>query len=197
MFINQTSSADGNADHHDDNRDGNNSYAIPESEVELDVRWKRKFFFSNFFFLKNLTEFNTAHNRRIAQIVQITDLPNAPTVKRKRRNVTFNEEDDVINPGEFFKRKNKRKNFETFSSFQRTSIRMLVDFEISFKRRSSSLKSIEKKKQRKNVFICRFFDRLETKTRPTGRQSSRSRSDSKTNTSVSLFSTLRFDSSAS
>lgn len=38
MFINQTSSADGNADHHDDNRDGNNSYAIPESEVELDVR---------------------------------------------------------------------------------------------------------------------------------------------------------------
>ncbi len=49
--------------------------------------------------VQNLTEFNTAHNRRIAQIVQIKDLPNAPTVKRKRINVTFNEEDDVINPG--------------------------------------------------------------------------------------------------
>ncbi len=54
-------------------------------------------------FLQNLTEFNTAHNRRIAQIVQITDLPNVPTAKRKKRNVMFNEEDDVINPGSFLK----------------------------------------------------------------------------------------------
>merc|ERR1711939_599963 len=69
-------------DHNDENKDANGSFSIPESEIELD----------------NLTEFNTAHNRRIAQIVQITDLPNVPTVKRKRRNVTFNEEDDVINP---------------------------------------------------------------------------------------------------
>jgi len=76
------SNNDANGDHNDENKDGNTSFSIPESEVELD----------------NLTEFNTAHNRRIAQIVQITDLPNVPTVKRKRRNVTFNEEDDVINP---------------------------------------------------------------------------------------------------
>jgi nuclear inhibitor of protein phosphatase 1 len=76
------SNVDANGDHNDENKDGNNSFSIPESEIELD----------------NLTEFNTAHNRRIAQIVQITDLPNVPTVKRKRRNVTFNEEDDVINP---------------------------------------------------------------------------------------------------
>ncbi len=60
------------------------------------MKFKKKILF---FFRQNLTEFNTAHNRRIAQIVQITDLPNVPTVKRKRRNVTFNEEDDVINPG--------------------------------------------------------------------------------------------------
>ncbi|CAF0737226.1 unnamed protein product [Rotaria sordida] len=73
---------DTNGDHNDENKDANNSFSIPESEIELD----------------NLTEFNTAHNRRIAQIVQISDLPNVPTVKRKRRNVTFNEEDDVINP---------------------------------------------------------------------------------------------------
>ncbi|CAF1686074.1 unnamed protein product, partial [Adineta ricciae] len=76
------SSSDANGDHNDENRDANSSFSMPESEVELD----------------NLTEFNTAHNRRITQIVQITDLPNVPTVKRKRRNVTFNEEDDVINP---------------------------------------------------------------------------------------------------
>ncbi|CAF5189382.1 unnamed protein product, partial [Rotaria magnacalcarata] len=74
--------SDANGDHNDDNKDGNNSFSIPESEIELE----------------NLTEFNTAHNRRIAQIVQIADLPIAPTVKRKGRNVTFNEEDDVINP---------------------------------------------------------------------------------------------------
>ncbi|CAF4872787.1 unnamed protein product, partial [Rotaria magnacalcarata] len=55
--------------HNDDNKDGNNSFSIPESEIELE----------------NLTEFNTAHNRRIAQIVQIADLPIAPTVKRKGR----------------------------------------------------------------------------------------------------------------
>jgi len=76
------SNNDGNNEHNDENKEGNNSFSIPESEIELD----------------NLTEFNTAHNRRIAQIVQITELPNVPTVKRKRQNVTFSEEDDVINP---------------------------------------------------------------------------------------------------
>lgn len=76
------SSNDPNGDHNDENKDANNSYAMPENEIELD----------------NLTEFNTAHNRRIAQIVQIADIANVPTVKRKRKGVTFNEEDDVINP---------------------------------------------------------------------------------------------------
>ena len=32
-----SASGDANGDHHDENREGNSSYAIPESEVELDV----------------------------------------------------------------------------------------------------------------------------------------------------------------
>ena len=53
---------------------------------------------------KNLTEFNTAHNRRIAQIVDISETCNSsimPTVKKKRKAVTINEEEQVINPGNF------------------------------------------------------------------------------------------------
>jgi nuclear inhibitor of protein phosphatase 1 len=59
---------------------------LPETESELD----------------NLTEFNTAHNRRIAamggNIVDVV-VPNL-TAKRKRRNshVQFKEEEEVINP---------------------------------------------------------------------------------------------------
>ena len=46
-----------------------------------------------------MTEFNTAHNRRIAVMGDIADAPLNP-LKRKRRNahVRFNEEEDVINP---------------------------------------------------------------------------------------------------
>jgi len=64
----------------------NNAYGLPQSEAELD----------------NLTEFNTAHNTRIAQIVDISSEPGnlnlMLTVKKKRKCVSFNEEEQVINP---------------------------------------------------------------------------------------------------
>ena len=54
---------------------------LPETENELD----------------NLTEFNTAQNRRISMLGIAKDQDNF--VKKKRRSqVTFNEEEDVINP---------------------------------------------------------------------------------------------------
>lgn len=52
--------------------------------------------------MQNLTEFNTAHNRRIAVIAgNIADNVPNPTAKRKRKNshVHFREEEEVINPG--------------------------------------------------------------------------------------------------
>lgn len=66
------------------------SLTLPESEAELD----------------NLTEFNTAHNKRIAQLVDIasnsslpSNLPGiGPVIKKKKKSVSFNEEEDVINP---------------------------------------------------------------------------------------------------
>ena len=48
-----------------------------------------------------MTEFNTAHNRRIAQIVDISEKNMniiMPTVKKKRKTVIINEEEQVINP---------------------------------------------------------------------------------------------------
>lgn len=49
-----------------------------------------------------MTEFNTAHNKRIAQLVDITTTsttnPIANQVKGKRKSVVFNEEEEVINP---------------------------------------------------------------------------------------------------
>ncbi|CAF0847861.1 unnamed protein product [Brachionus calyciflorus] len=67
------------------------SLTLPETEAELD----------------NLTEFNTAHNKRISQLVDITSNSTLPTnipgigpvmVKKKKKSVSFNEEEDVINP---------------------------------------------------------------------------------------------------
>lgn len=58
---------------------------LPETETELD----------------NLTEFNTAHNRRIAQLVDLSHEPpsqNRAVPGRKRSRVLFNEEEDIINP---------------------------------------------------------------------------------------------------
>lgn len=51
-------------------------------------------------YLQNLTEYNTAHNRRISML-GITDdvkMKKNKHNKRKRRNVTFNDEECIINP---------------------------------------------------------------------------------------------------
>lgn len=53
------------------------------------------------FALKDLTEFNTAHNKRIS-MVGITEetISNAASRKRKRHpSVAFHDTDDIINPG--------------------------------------------------------------------------------------------------
>ncbi|ALC40529.1 NiPp1 [Drosophila busckii] len=60
---------------------------LPESQTELD----------------NLTEYNTAHNRRISMLGIAADetnvrKQNASKQGRKRRNVTFNDEEIIINP---------------------------------------------------------------------------------------------------
>lgn len=51
--------------------------------------------------LDNLTQFNTAHNRRITSI--INDMPPPPSSKlmynrRQKNNVHFNDADEIINP---------------------------------------------------------------------------------------------------
>lgn len=52
-------------------------------------------------FFQNLTEFNTAHNKRISLLTIEEGNLEIQRPKRKRRNsrVTFNEEDSIINPG--------------------------------------------------------------------------------------------------
>nr|SVE75164.1 EOG090X07CE [Daphnia dolichocephala] len=57
---------------------------LPESEMDLD----------------NLTEFNTAHNRRISMLGIADDNAGNGNVggKRKKRSITFNDEEEVINP---------------------------------------------------------------------------------------------------
>jgi nuclear inhibitor of protein phosphatase 1 len=52
---------------------------------------------------QNLTEFNTAHNKRIAQLVDISAASTGPNpvatlVKQKRKGVVFNDEEQIINP---------------------------------------------------------------------------------------------------
>nr|CAG4646303.1 EOG090X07CE [Macrothrix elegans] len=60
------------------------THGLPESEMELD----------------NLTEFNTAHNRRISMLgIADDDISSRNTSgKRKKRSITFNDEEEVINP---------------------------------------------------------------------------------------------------
>ena len=50
---------------------------------------------------QNLTEFNTAHNRRISSMVDIGKDSGSNPLKRKHKSihVNFMEEDEVINPG--------------------------------------------------------------------------------------------------
>lgn len=56
---------------------------LPESQTELD----------------NLTEYNTAHNRRISMLgIADDNLRKNQKGKKKRRGVTFNEEEIIINP---------------------------------------------------------------------------------------------------
>ncbi|KAL0173240.1 hypothetical protein M9458_033551, partial [Cirrhinus mrigala] len=54
----------------------------------------------------NLTEFNTAHNKRISTLTIEEGNLDIQRPKRKRKNsrVTFNEEDEVINPGRVISR---------------------------------------------------------------------------------------------
>lgn len=50
-------------------------------------------------FVQNLTEYNTAHNRRISMLGISDDISSKKNKnKRKRRNVTFNDEECIINP---------------------------------------------------------------------------------------------------
>lgn len=55
---------------------------LPETETELD----------------NLTEFNTAHNRRISMLgIQDDEIRNSSR-KRRKKGVSFNEDEEIINP---------------------------------------------------------------------------------------------------
>ena len=55
---------------------------IPEKEIELD----------------NLIEFNTARNRRISMVGITDDEIHKSTRKWKRKGITFNDHEEVINP---------------------------------------------------------------------------------------------------
>ncbi|XP_060551456.1 nuclear inhibitor of protein phosphatase 1-like [Ruditapes philippinarum] len=62
-------------------KDGN-LLGLPENETELD----------------NLTEFNTAHNRRAMPLTENKDVKNPLKRKHKGVHISFSEEDDIINP---------------------------------------------------------------------------------------------------
>lgn len=65
-----------------EDQDAGGLLGLPETETELD----------------NLTEFNTAHNRRISMLGINDDEIHKPTRKRKKKGITFNEDEEVINP---------------------------------------------------------------------------------------------------
>ena len=77
---------------------------LPEDESELDVCYPLLLFIFLLYvefitIFQNLTEYNTAHNRRIASL-PITD-QSKNSLKRQRKklkSITFNEEEHVINP---------------------------------------------------------------------------------------------------
>ena len=52
-----------------------------------------------YFKFQNLTEFNTAHNRRNVALTDLKDASNP--LKRKHKNVyvSFSEDEEIINPG--------------------------------------------------------------------------------------------------
>lgn len=49
-------------------------------------------------FGQNLTEFNTAHNRRISMLGIGEDEANPRGRKRHKYNISFKDEEDIINP---------------------------------------------------------------------------------------------------
>ncbi|KAK0180893.1 hypothetical protein PV327_003227 [Microctonus hyperodae] len=65
-----------------DDIDAGGLLGLPETETELD----------------NLTEFNTAHNRRISMLGISDDDAHKSTRKRKKKGITFNDDEEVINP---------------------------------------------------------------------------------------------------
>uniref|UniRef100_T1IRY4 FHA domain-containing protein n=1 Tax=Strigamia maritima TaxID=126957 RepID=T1IRY4_STRMM len=80
---------------------------LPETETELDVNPKQKIVSPSQIgvirllidsFRLNLTEFNTAHNRRISMLGIPDEESRTINRKRKKRGVSFNEDDEVINP---------------------------------------------------------------------------------------------------
>ena len=65
-----------------EDQDATGLLGLPDSEIELD----------------NLTEFNTAHNRRISML-GITDDDNLKSAKkRKKKGISFNDDEEIINP---------------------------------------------------------------------------------------------------
>ncbi|KAL7299187.1 hypothetical protein TKK_0007783 [Trichogramma kaykai] len=65
-----------------DEQEGGGVHGLPDTELELD----------------NLTEFNTAHNRRISMLGISDEDIHKITRKRKKKNITFNDDEEVINP---------------------------------------------------------------------------------------------------
>ncbi|XP_058808852.1 nuclear inhibitor of protein phosphatase 1 [Phymastichus coffea] len=65
-----------------EDQDASGLLGLPETETELD----------------NLTEFNTAHNRRISMLGITDDEIHKPNRKRKKKGITFNDDEEVINP---------------------------------------------------------------------------------------------------
>ncbi|XP_034947363.1 nuclear inhibitor of protein phosphatase 1 isoform X2 [Chelonus insularis] len=65
-----------------DDIDAGGLLGLPETETELD----------------NLTEFNTAHNRRISMLGITDDDVHKSNRKRKKKGITFNDDEEVINP---------------------------------------------------------------------------------------------------
>ena len=55
--------------------------------------------FVSYLLFQNLTEFNTAHNRRSVTLAEIKDAKNPVKRKIKNMRISFHEEDEVINPG--------------------------------------------------------------------------------------------------
>lgn len=60
--------------------------------------------------MQNLTEFNTAHNKRISTLTIEEGNLDIQRPKRKRRSsrVSFSEEEEIINPGIYGVHKHKR-----------------------------------------------------------------------------------------